>query len=166
MATLLYLNIDGVLHPRAVTFENGRAPSLRTQDGHRLFERAALLESILSVYPDTKIVLHCWWPYVIGYRNTVQHLPMELRARVIGSTMPGNKKLRFHARSLCIRKEWLRQDLRRRSPMHPILLDSDWSQALPEIAEASIIVTNDQGLAASGVCDALGRLLGQATLLA
>jgi hypothetical protein len=157
MAALLYLNIDGVLHPRAVTFENGRAPTLRSQGSHRLFEHVDKLEDIFSAYPDTTVVLHSWWPYIVGYRQTLELLPHSLRIRVIGSTLPGNRILRFHSKAPCIRREWLRHDVRRRMPEHPVVLDSEWSQVLPELADSTIVVPNDQGLAAKGVFEDLVR---------
>lgn len=153
----LYLNTDGVLHPRAVTFENGRVPHLR-QPGHSLFERAGLLEQLLAAYPDTQLVLHNWWTFFIGYQHAVQYLPPMLRARVVGSTLPGNRLLRFHSKSLCPRREWLRSDLRRRMPLCPLVLDSDWTQVLPETADVSVIARSDDGLAEPKIYAALVEL--------
>ncbi|WP_158408345.1 HAD domain-containing protein [Cupriavidus basilensis] len=158
MPVTLYLNTDGVLHPRPVTFESGRTPHLRSP-GHRLFENAERLEELLLPYPDTRIVLHSWWPFFIGYQHAVQHLPPALRARVVGSTLPGNRLLRFHLRNSCVRREWLRCDLRRRSPSALIVLDSDWNQVLPETEDVSLIATSEEGLREPQVYAALVRLL-------
>ncbi|MBY4717901.1 hypothetical protein [Ralstonia mannitolilytica] len=35
--------------------------------------------------PETRVVLHTWWVFYMGYRFTTQQLPMTLRTRVIAT---------------------------------------------------------------------------------
>ncbi len=91
---MLYLDFDGVLHSHAVyvsrklgihfgdeAIEHGK----RTGHVHRLFEHAALFESLLEPYPQVKIVLSTTWAQS-GYTQARKRLPESLQARCIGAT--------------------------------------------------------------------------------
>lgn len=159
MVATVYLNPDGVLHPKPLTYEGARLPRLHAP-GHRLFENAEVLECILAALPPCQVVLHTWWIFFLGYRKTIQALPIPLRNRVVGATLPGNRQAPRRQHFLIQpRRDWLRSDLRRRKPAHPVLLDCDWRQVLPELSSCSLIVEEFAGIAPVHVQVALYELL-------
>lgn len=80
---ILFLDFDGVLHSREVSFNDGN-PQLHA-DG-RLFEHADSLYCLLINRQDVKIVLSTPWVAHLGFDNAKAYLPMQLQYRVIGST--------------------------------------------------------------------------------
>jgi hypothetical protein len=158
MVATVYLNPDGVLHPKPLTFE-GRCPPRLSVPGHNLFENAEVLEAILAAFPPCPLVLHSWWIFFLGYRRTLQLFPLPLRCRIVGATLHGNRQAPLRHSFVRPRRDWLRSDLRRRNPAHPILLDSDWRQVLPELSDASLIVEDSAGIAPVHVQAALYELL-------
>jgi len=85
---VLFLDFDGVLHPKSVFFQYRRGPFLLNAPGHRLFEHAELLEQVLSPYPNICIVLSTSW--VRRYKGSIakvaRRLTPGLQARVVGAT--------------------------------------------------------------------------------
>lgn len=80
---ILFLDFDGVLHPDAVYLERGR-PVLRAEG--ELFMWAGHLVEALAGHPDVHIVLSTSWARELRFTRARDHLPAELRARVIGAT--------------------------------------------------------------------------------
>ncbi len=82
---VVYLGISGVLHPSRSLYEllNGRAPE---DDGHQLYEGAAVLENILSGWPDAAIVLTSTQPWAKGLPAVLQAMGPGLASRVLGFT--------------------------------------------------------------------------------
>ncbi len=156
MATL-YLTFDGVLHPRDVEFRGRNLPRLRTV-GHRLFEHGVLLEQVLTLCPQTEVVLHTLWVAAIGYRASVRLLPRSVQARVLGATLPGNRSLRARLEPLGSRRNWLERDLLRRQPESPVLLDYDLQQIPTALKDSACIVDGRRGLSAKA-CEQLYALL-------
>ncbi len=158
MAATLYLSFDGVLHPRFVAFRDGQFPRLRAA-GHEFFENNSLLELVLESCPQTRIVLHTWWVPRLGYWEAVRALPQSVQTHVIGATLRGNRLLRFKLKPASARRCWLEQDLARRQPINPVLLDCDPRQVPGRLLDSSCIVDGWAGLASSGACEALIVLL-------
>lgn len=131
MATL-YLNPEGILYPRL--------PIHDADDAHVLSENVALFDGVLAEFPSTQIVLHSWLVYDVGYHRAVGMLSPMAQERIIGATVPGNRIYPFRLSSRPTRREWLRADLKRRQPSHPVLLDTDARQVLPRLMEYSLIV--------------------------
>ncbi|WP_051320582.1 HAD domain-containing protein [Cupriavidus sp. amp6] len=162
MAATLYLGIDGVLHPRAISFTKGeRLPKLRDA-GHSLFENHLILERALEQCPHTVVIVHSWWVPLLGYRRTVEAIPERLRTRIIGATCRGNRRLPFALTSATTRREWLRQDILRRRPATPVLLDCDFCQVLSMLADSACVVDARMGLATIGAAERLVALLQDA----
>lgn len=80
---ILFLDIDGVLHPDSVYLER-RRPVLRGP-GHLFMWCDSLIEA-LEPWPDVSIVLSSSWVRFRGYDRTRDALPAALRDRVIGAT--------------------------------------------------------------------------------
>lgn len=131
MATL-YLNPEGILCPRL--------PVLYADDAQVLSANAALFDGVLEAFPSTRIVLHSWLVYEIGYHQAVGMLSPIVRERIIGATVPGNRICPFRRSSKPTRREWLRADLKRRQPQYPVLLDTDARQVLPALLEYNLII--------------------------
>jgi len=98
---VIYLDFDGVLHSHAVyvsrkqgihfgaeALEHGQ----RTGHVHRLFEHCALLESLLELYPQVRIVLSTTWAQK-GYTQARNQLSPSLKDRCIGATYHRNMNL-------------------------------------------------------------------------
>ena len=80
---ILFLDFDGVLHPDAVYLEKGR-PVLHAEG--ELFMWAGHLVEALAGRPEVRIVLSTSWARELRFARARDHLPAELRARVIGAT--------------------------------------------------------------------------------
>jgi hypothetical protein len=86
---VLYLDFDGVLHPEGVYWHPKRGAYLHAEyefAGHRLFEHAELLESLLAPYPDVALVLSTSWVRQYRFEGARSRLPEALQARCIGAT--------------------------------------------------------------------------------
>jgi len=154
----LYLAYDGVLHPNLVTFRENGLPRLRA-GGHELFENNALLEAIIEACPQTEVVLHCWWVPLLGYRSALAMLPELVRNHVVGATWHSGRGLRARRRPSRPRRAWLDDDLKRRHPAYPVLLDCDLIQVAPMLADCACVVDEWRGLASAGACERLCSLL-------
>lgn len=159
MAATLYLNPDGLLRRQR---NHRSARGSESAPDSSLVDATRLLEQLLVVFPRTEVVLHSYSVKLLGYRHVVLHLSPLIRSHVIGATYAGNRLVQFHFKRRWRRRDWLRDDLRRRAPAHPIVVDSDWMQMLPELAHVTLIVTGSQGLGASGMGKALFDLLRNA----
>lgn len=124
---VLYLDIDGVLHPDSVYRKPGRGgPYLLDAPGHSLFEHAELLERMLLPYPDLRIVLSTAW--VQMYRGSIakvaRRLTPDLRARVVGATF--NKRMNADTFQRESRGMQIWSDVLRRQPEAWVALDDDY----------------------------------------
>lgn len=128
---VLYLDFDGVLHSSAVyvsqkqgihfgdeAIEHGK----RTSHVHRLFEHAALLESLLEPFPQVKIVLSTTWAQS-GYWLARKRLPQALQARCIGATF--HRAMSKHLFRQASRGMQIYADVCRRKPDHWLAVDDD-----------------------------------------
>ncbi|WP_428984398.1 HAD domain-containing protein [Ralstonia condita] len=158
MAATLYLNFDGVLHPQRVCLQAGAKPRLLVP-GHTLFENNPLLERVVDARPSVRVVLHTWWVPYFGYQFATQQLPLAVRSRVVGATLPGNRTLRLTKRPLAPRREWLRADIARRQPESPILVDCEDGQVLACLTDRALILHDGLGLSTSSLCEILIGLL-------
>lgn len=138
---LLFLDYDGVLHPENVHLLHRRGPTLLDAPGHDLFENCALLEYVLTPYPDVHIVLSTSW--VRRYRGSIvrvsRRLTPGLRARVIGATYhSGMDPAQFAAAP---RGMQIWSDVLRRKPEKWLALDDDWLH-WPAWCRANLICTD------------------------
>lgn len=152
---ILYLDFDGVLHPCDVlrhreTHELYLPPELVAQ-GHRLFEHAELLASLLEPYADVRIVLSTSWAYALGFEVALSHLPAPLAQRVIGSTW--DTPMTPH--QLVARGRQVLADVERRSPDAWLAID-DNSENWPEAHLSSLVRTHPElGISEPAVLAAL-----------
>jgi hypothetical protein len=160
MATMptLYLAFDGVLHPNLVSFRRGCVPRLRA-GGHTLFENNTILEQIIDACPSTVVVLHNWWVQFLGYQGTVRLLPETVRSHVIGSTWRECRGPRARLTNNRPRRDWLEYDLVRRQSAHPVLLDCDARQIVPQLLDSACIVDSWRGLTEPGAWERIVALL-------
>ncbi|QGS32439.1 HAD domain-containing protein [Cupriavidus metallidurans] len=154
----LYLAFDGVLHPNLVSFHGGCAPRLRA-GGHTLFENNTILEQLMDACPSTVVVLHNWWVQIVGYQGTLRLLPESVRSHVIGSTWRECRGPRARVTNNRSRRDWLQNDLVRRQPEHPVLVDCDARQVVPQLLDSACIVDNWRGLTEPGAWERLVTLL-------
>ena len=129
LSVVLYLDLDGVLHPDAVYAVPGKGIELRGHPGHALFEHAPLLVSLLAPYPSVRIVLSTSWVAERGYSRTKRRLGTELAERVIGATYHSRHMQNHGSGQLCLpyfglsRGRQVLNDVGRRRPAHWIALD-------------------------------------------
>lgn len=154
----LYLAYDGVLHPNVVSFHGQRQPRLRA-GGHTFFENNDLLREVIAACPNTVVVLHCWWVPYLGFQAAIHMLPQAVRSHVIGATWHSNRGPRARRRQTGCRRDWLEEDLMRRRPERPVLLDCDVAQMAPMLSDCSCIVDGWKGLTSGGACERLLELL-------
>jgi hypothetical protein len=118
---VLYLDLDGVLHPEDVVRTRGAGIQVRSPPGHALFEHAPILERLLAA-TDWLIVLSTSWVRVLGFDATCARVPVTLRERVVGATY--HRALRS-TWMMQTRDQQVRSDVTRRQPAQWIALD-DW----------------------------------------
>ena len=80
---LLFLDLDGVLHPDAVFKPVGKPIELRAPGS--LMMHAHILEEIIKPFA-VEIVLSTSWVRSLGYLKTIKRMPPELARRVVGAT--------------------------------------------------------------------------------
>ena len=80
---ILFLDLDGVLHPDEAYLVHGR-PVLRAEG--ELFMWAPLLIDVLADCPKVRIVLSTSWERDLRFTRARDWLPEPLRVRVIGAT--------------------------------------------------------------------------------
>lgn len=158
---LLYLDFDGVLHPADVlrhreTHALYLPPELVDQ-GHRLFEHAELLASLLEPYPRVHVVLSTSWAYALGFDAALSHLPAPLAGRVIGSTW--DTPMTPH--QLVARGRQVLADVERRSPDAWLAID-DNDENWPEAHLLSLVRTHPRtGISEPAVLTALTSALAR-----
>ena len=81
---ILFIDLDGVLHPDAVFKPVGKPIELRAEGS--LMMHAGILEKIIEPYADIQIVLSTSWVRSLSYSKTVKRMTPALAARVIGAT--------------------------------------------------------------------------------
>ena len=102
---ILYLDFDGVLHPREVFVVNGE-PELRwpLAPELQLFCWADILDTVLDEHDPAGrvgIVLSTSWGHHFGQQEAASYLPEGLRNRVVGRTIelkaPRGWEIAIHA---------------------------------------------------------------------
>jgi hypothetical protein len=121
-APTVYLDFDGVLHPQDVWLHLGE-PYVRSPGGHRLFEHADVLGSLLLPYPAVKVVLSTNWVRRFGYLAAAAYLPGRLRARCVGATW--HPEMEHDLFDRIPRGEQVLADVGRRAPPKWLALDDD-----------------------------------------
>jgi Swiss Army Knife RNA repair-like protein len=123
---VLFLDLDGCLHPDAVYEKRGSGPFLYGYPDHRLFEYAALLEEVLAPHPKVRVVLSTSW--VRRYRGSIARvtrgLTPALRARVVGRTYHSRMDQAEFASAPRGMQIW--REVLRRKPEAWLAVDDDW----------------------------------------
>jgi hypothetical protein len=164
---VLYVDFDGVLHPDWVYRDRKRGIYLDTNKapGHRLFEHADSLASVLRPYPDIRIVLSTSWVHILGFSRARDRLPEELARRVIGATYHSQA----HGQSEAAREAFLRMrrgeqvwaDVTRRQPARWFALDDaveDWPDS---IRDHLVACSSSDGLGDPSAREALQQMLAK-----
>lgn len=157
---ILYLDFDGVLHHEACFWHPRRGAYLVAPPNYKLFQHAALLQELLTPYPDVQIVLSTSWVRRYGYSKTAKRLPPALRQRVIGATFHSQmNELKFSALP---RGQQVIEDVLRRKPAKWLALDDDPS-GWPEDCLSHFVRTDE----CEGISDpqTLEKLVGKLTHL-
>ncbi|UJB66453.1 hypothetical protein YS110_17665 [Acidovorax sp. YS12] len=129
--TVLYLDLDGVVHHEAVLWHPRRGIYMSPQEAadHTLFEWLPILEEELAQHPAVALVLSSTWCIRPGYAKTLQRLPEQLRARFIGGTyhkrVHGADPWNLVSFRSTPRGVQILADVQRRKPRHWIALDDD-----------------------------------------
>ncbi|MGF6572563.1 hypothetical protein SAMN05443245_4614 [Paraburkholderia fungorum] len=84
LAPTLFVDFDGTLHVGNAYIDDAEEITLDT--GRQLLEFAPLLSELLAPFPDVQIVLTTSWARRLPEDRVIGYLPLELRARVIGTT--------------------------------------------------------------------------------
>lgn len=147
---ILYLDIDGVLHPDEAFLDAKGNVYLRGPG--QLLEHASILSEILAPYPDLCIVLSTSWVKLKSYSWVRRRLPQDLRARVIGSTWHSRyarDSIELEWWSEATRYQQILRDVKHRSPSHWLAIDDDvigW----PESELERVVICDPQlGLASA-----------------
>jgi len=154
-STVLYLDFDGVLHHENVLWHPRRG-TYAGPPGFVLFEHAALLDDLLSPYPQMNIVLSTSWVRTYGCYRTAQRLPEGLRRRVIGAT--------FHSRMneqlflMKPRGKQVLEDVTRRLPVDWLALD-DTDEGWPDDSDHVILTHEELGISAPGAAERIAAAL-------
>ena len=98
-------------------------PYIRSPGGHRPFQHADVLASLLRPYPTVKIVLSTNWVRRFGYIVAAAYLPDRLRARCDGATWHPEMDQTLFERTP--RGEQVLADVTRRTPSEWLALDDD-----------------------------------------
>ncbi|HEY6437509.1 MAG TPA: HAD domain-containing protein [Ignavibacteriaceae bacterium] len=88
---VLYLDFDGVLHPKSAARSVWTEDSLKLE-GDDLFRWIPDLENVLSLFPDVKVVIHSSWRY-LHTEDQIKEKLGSLGERVLGlvSREPGER---------------------------------------------------------------------------
>jgi hypothetical protein len=153
---VLFLDLDGVLHPDSVFIKKGR-PTL-TGPG-RLFMWAPVLDALLVPYPDVNIVLSTSWCVHRGFSRAKRVLPPGLRERVISATWHSHmmkseflEKPRFHQIL-----DWIARAPQR--PKYWLAIDDDDADWADTNRDFLVNTRPDTGLASVAVVDELKEKL-------
>lgn len=82
---ILFFDIDGVLHPTGIAYED-EAGGIYCEPADQRFIWATVLAELLEPYPDVVLVCHSTWRHRLDLRGLRAILPTELAERVIGMT--------------------------------------------------------------------------------
>lgn len=137
---ICYLDFDGVTHFAPVYWNSERGMHF-DEPGHIFFEWTPVLESLLSQFPEVKIVLSTAWVRAQGLDFAKSMLPLSLQARVIGATFDNRytQKLDF---DLMPRGQQVCGDVVRRRPSNWFAIDND-DQGWPHVCRSRLIKTDD-----------------------
>ncbi|MGF6837900.1 hypothetical protein QF001_001767 [Paraburkholderia youngii] len=84
-APTLYIGYGGVLNiGEGLVDQDG---NITLDSGRRTFEFAPYLADVLMPYPDVQLILTTAWTATLGELQTAALLPVELAARVVGTTL-------------------------------------------------------------------------------
>jgi hypothetical protein len=89
--TVLFLDIDGVLHPNGIARTYVRRNLQGELVGHRilgdgLWQWSEPLVRILREFPQVQVVLHSTWRHEISLADIKAHMPSELAGRIVALT--------------------------------------------------------------------------------
>jgi hypothetical protein len=156
--SLIFIDFDGVLHPVDVWHLTDQGPTLGTSTlGHRLFEHALLLATLLAPYPEVRLVLSTSWVRAYGLAAATAQLPESLRERVVGATFdPDRDGPGFASVG---RGYQILQEVQRRRPRHWVALDDDGRDWPEECADQLILTDSMFGLGAESAQAALRNWL-------
>ena len=159
--SVLYLDFDGVLHSHAVYVSRkqgihfgSEAVEHGEQTGHvhRLFEHAALLESLLLPYAQVRIVLSTTWAQK-SYTQAKSRLPQSLQQRCIGGTYHSGMNLQRFRQEPRGLQVWA--DICRRAPQRWLAIDDDYLDWPPWTRDLFIRTDEHLGISAPHVQAAL-----------
>lgn len=152
-----YCDFDGVTHDDAAYASLQGGIHIRTP-GRTLFEWVPILEELLALYPDVKIVLSTSWVRVKGFEFAKRQLPTGLQSRVIGATFNNRETQKFDFDNMS-RGMQVCADVGRRQPTRWFAIDND-DQGWPAWCRDHLIKTNDRlGLSEPGVQDQIRKML-------
>jgi hypothetical protein len=121
---VLYLDLDGVLHPEDVWRSTKGVPYVRSPPGHEVLEHTSLLERVLDPFPDVRIVLSTSWVQALkSVSKVARRLPEDIRVRVVGATY--HSRMPADAFTEMPRVMQIVTDVRRRQPTKWLALDDD-----------------------------------------
>lgn len=160
---LLYLDFDGVLHPNEVYRQRGGVmllPQHHRSAGHRLFEHAGLLDSMLEPYPAVRIVLSTSWVRCLGFSVARSYLPPTLAARVVGATYHSAMRYTMEFEHMS-RGQQVLADVQRRLPRAWLAIDDD-GEAWPNQHLDKLVLSHpDKGISEHQVQNFLAESLEQ-----
>lgn len=137
----MYLDYDGVLHPEDVRLDRKRHPYVASPAGHRLFEHAELLSTLLAPYPEIRLVLSTSWVRVYGsVSRAAKPLPPALGSRIIGATY--HRKMNEQRFAQMPRGMQIWDDVVRRHPIDWLAIDDahhDW----PAWCRANLVCSDE-----------------------
>lgn len=161
---LLYLDFDGVLHPsdvfRHIHSSEVFLPERLILLGHRFFEHAELLSSLIEPYSYLRIILSTNWVYAVGYDRARRQLPASLAERVIGATYHSSMR---HSREYArmSRGQQILSDVERRLPHAWLAVDDD-DELWPDAHLHNLILTHpDHGISDPAVLASLSEALAR-----
>jgi hypothetical protein len=161
---VLYLDFDGVLHPEGVYWHPKRGVYIHAEyerAGHRLFEHAQLLESLLTPYPDVAIVLSTSWVRQYRFKGTAKRLPPGLQARCVGATF--HTQMDRYAFDATARGLQVQADVVRRRPSTWLALDDvdeGWERAREHVLITDAVHGISEPNVLEQLCQALTRFHG------
>lgn len=137
--SILYLTVEGVLIPRTAASipERGARWSLHDDSSH-----LRQLTEILAENAHIAVVLHSVLVPRVGFRTIVQTFPGQLRSRIVGATVPGNRVIRkSRLDKHTNRYSWLSEDVSRRDPRQVTVLEGDARCVPVPLRERAVIVS-------------------------
>lgn len=150
---LIYLDYDGVLHHENCYWHARRGAYLVAPPEYKLFQHVALLEHLLTPYPNVQIVLSTSWVRRLRFSRTAKRLSPGLRSRVIGATF--HSWMNEHEFTGLPRGLQVWNDVVRRKPAKWLALDDD-HVGWPAWCEDNYVRTHEfEGISESSVLEDL-----------